>query len=77
MGAWRLRRHARRAAAANGGEPLGATHERWASLDIDPWVEFAKSEANLADLPSRERYEELVAAGSVRVPFHFPPLGDW
>jgi hypothetical protein len=63
-------------AAADLARVVSVMHARWASLGIDPWVEFVKSEANISDLPSRERYEELVAAGSVRVPFHFPPLDE-
>ena len=50
-------------------------HARWAELGIDPWIEFVKSEANVSDLPSREKYEELVARGSEPLLFVWPPLG--
>lgn len=44
----------------------------WHSLDIDPWVEYVRSDANLADDPSRSYVLHLLAMGAVRVNFDVP-----
>jgi hypothetical protein len=41
---------------------IGETHDRWADLDIRPWVEYVRSEANVADLPSRGAGADVGAA---------------
>ena len=38
------------------------------------WV---ASEANIADLPSRDEFELLESWGSVSVPFRMPPVAGW
>ena len=32
---------------------IGELHPKWAELEIRPWVEYVRSAANVADLPSR------------------------
>ena len=44
-------------------------HDVWDELDIDPWIEYVRSAANLADWPSRLQTAELDAMGAVRVSF--------
>ena len=39
--------------AADLASIVAAMHARWAELEIDPWVEFVKSAADLVDEPSR------------------------
>ena len=63
---------------------VSALHLRWAELRVDPWVEFVRSKANIADLPSRvpdvgvaEATRLLRAMGAVRVPFVMPPYRVW
>jgi hypothetical protein len=46
----------------------------WANLRVDPWVEYVRSAANLADWPSRGDFGALLAMGAVRVSFHVPVL---
>ena len=41
---------------------------------LDPGIEFVKSEVNLADLPSRGQFGELLRMGGTRVPFELPPF---
>jgi hypothetical protein len=41
---------------------IGETHDRWAILDIRPWVDYVRSEANVADLPSRGAGADVGAA---------------
>ena len=55
-------------------------HLRWVRLRVSPWVEFVKSGANIADLPSRvpdvgvrEATRVLRELGAVRVSFVMPP----
>ena len=60
--------------AADLAKVVSAMHDRWSQLRITPWIEFVKSEANAADLPSRELFGELVALGSEEVELDFPPL---
>ena len=45
------------------------TRRVWYDMCVDPWLEYVPSEANLADLPSRQDYGLLLAMGAVRVPF--------
>ena len=63
--------------AADLARIVSALHSRWAELGIDPWVEFVKSEANIADEPSRGFLDTLIAMGGVEVPFDFPPIEVW
>ena len=64
-------------AAADLARIVSALHARWAVLAIDPWVEFVKSGANLADDPTRGRMARLLAMGSVFVPFELPAVEAW
>ena len=43
--------------------------------EIDIWMDAVKSEANLADGPSREQFE--LVAGIERVGARIPPLMSW
>ena len=45
---------------------------RWHELGIDPWVEYVRSKANLADHPSRGYLEGLLAMGAAPVSFVVP-----
>lgn len=63
---------------------VSALHLRWVELQISPWIEFVKSAANLADLPSRVPDQGVAQAtaliramGAVRVPFKLPPYRTW
>ena len=63
---------------------VSALHLRWVALGISPWVEFVKSGANLADLPSRVPDQGVAAAtqliramGAALVPFTMPPYRSW
>ena len=57
---------------------VSAMHARWKELGIDPWVEFVKSEANLADEPSRGEFARLTALGSVALrAFPWPRIDGW
>ena len=48
--------------------------DTWSVLRIDPWVEYVRSAANLADQPSRGELGPLLRMGAVRVPFNVPAL---
>ena len=75
------------AGAVNGGSAspdmarmVSALHLRWVRLRVSPWVEFVKSGANIADLPSRvpdvgvrEATRVLRELGAMRVSFVMPP----
>ena len=50
---------------------------RWAHAHVDVWIEFVKSEANLADLPSRGRLDWARDLNAVRIEFTFPPCDGW
>ena len=63
--------------AADLARIVSALHGRWAELGIDPWVEFVKSEANIADEPSRGFLDTLIAMSGVEVPFDYPPIKVW
>ena len=43
-------------------------------MGVDPWVEYVRSKANLADEPSRGEFSTLVRLGAVEVPFVVPKL---
>ena len=49
------------------------------NVDVGAQVHFewVKSEANIADLPSRGHYDLLDEFGSRSVPIHIPPISDW
>jgi hypothetical protein len=51
-----------RSPAPDLNEIIGETHDRWADLDIRPWVDYVRSEANVADLPSRGAGADVGAA---------------
>ena len=47
-----------------------------ASLQFHPYFEWVPSEANIADLPSRSRFDEMLAITPARrIDFVYPPLG--
>ena len=47
-----------------------------ASLQFRPYFEWVPSEANIADLPSRGRFDEMLAITPARrIEFIYPPLG--
>ena len=48
--------------------------DEWAEMGVDPWVEYVRSAANLADQPSRGELGPLLSMGAVRVPFNVPVL---
>jgi hypothetical protein len=48
--------------------------DTWSMLRIDPWIEYVRSAANLADQPSRGELGPLLAMGAVRVDFNVPAL---
>ena len=54
---------------------VGAMQEAWCGLDIDPWVEYVRSDANLADDPSRGQLDAMRRMGAVEVSFRVPDLG--
>ena len=63
---------------------VSALHLRWVALQIAPWIEFVKSAANLADVPSRVPEQGVAAAtrllramGAVKVAFEMPPYREW
>ena len=59
------------------GRIIHALHMRWAFERINPWIEFVKSEANLADDPSRGDMTWAEGLGAVPIEFVFPPCGGW
>jgi len=56
---------------------VAALHLRLARQRTRLWVEFVKSEANLADLPSRGEFALVRALGATPVPFTIPPFMGW
>ena len=56
---------------------VAALHIRLVKESISLWIEFVKSEANLADLPSRGQFDLIHAMGAQRVPFQIPPFRGW
>ena len=56
---------------------VAALHIRLVSKSIRLWIEFVKSEANLADLPSRGEFDLICAMGASRIPFQIPPFRGW
>ena len=56
---------------------VGALHIRLVKESISLWIEFVKSEANLADLPSRAQFDLIHGMGAQRVPFQIPPFRGW
>jgi len=56
---------------------VAALHIRLVRQSIRLWIEFVKSEANLADLPSRGQFDLIRAMGARRVPFFIPPFRGW
>ena len=46
---------------------VGYTRRVWHDLDVDPWVEYVRSKANLADDPSRQYVAHIARMGGVRV----------
>ena len=59
------------------GRIIHALHMRWAFERVNPWIEFVKSEANLADDPSRGDMTWAEGLGAVPIEFVFPPCGGW
>jgi hypothetical protein len=53
---------------------ISALHVRWAEDRVNVWIEFVKSEANLADDPSRGDFSFLEQIGATRLLFVFSPL---
>ena len=56
---------------------VSAMRIRLARLRIRLYVDFVKSEANLADDPSREKFDDLHALGAVEVTYSLPPYKEW
>ena len=52
---------------------VAALHLQLARMHIRIWVEFVKSEANLADWPSMGDFSLVHALGASRLPFTLPP----
>ena len=52
---------------------VSAMRIRLARLRVRLYVDFVKSEANLADDPSREHFDDLHALGAVEVLYSIPP----
>lgn len=50
----------------------GDTRWAWHRLQIDPWVEYVATHANLSDWPSRGEFQWLIEKGAVRVDFNMP-----
>ena len=48
-----------------------------ARLRIRLWIEFVKSEANFADDPSRDYFDDLEKIGSIPYPYVIPPYLSW
>ena len=44
---------------------------------MSSWFEYVRSEANIADLPSRNEFGKLIELGSVLVPLRMPQVDDW
>ena len=56
---------------------VSAMRIRLARLRIRLYVDFVKSEANLADDPSREKVNDLHALGAVETIYSLPPYKEW
>ena len=56
---------------------VAALHIRLVQESIRLWIEFVKSEANMADLPSRGQFDLIRTMGAQRVPFQIPPFRGW
>ena len=56
---------------------VSGCHMRWATLRVAPWIEFVKSEANAADLPSRGEFGWLLRNQATRIEFVLPPYRRW
>lgn len=56
---------------------VSATHLKWAEGNINVWLEFVKSEANVSDLPSRGEFESLDKIGAIRLMFTLPDISLW
>lgn len=54
-----------------------AYHLQLASLRAAAYLEFVPSEANIADLPSRRKYELMRLLGIQPLEFHMPRMSDW
>ena len=49
-------------AAVDSGKIVNAFHAYNVGLQSEPYFEYVRSEANVADLPSRGRIEEMIEA---------------
>jgi hypothetical protein len=56
---------------------VSALHMRWARMGTQAWIEFVKSEANLADDPSRGEFGWAKELGAEKIEFTFPPVEGW
>ena len=56
---------------------IHAYHALNVPLQSQVHFEWVKSEANIADLPSRGHFELLESYGSRRLDLKIPPIGDW
>ena len=52
-------------------------HVRWLELRTRTWFGFVKSEANLADDPSRQVTQHLLEWGATQLDFIYPPIRGW
>ena len=50
---------------------------RLAELRTRTWVEYVPSRANIADDPTRDRFDRLEQLSAERIEFEFPPLDGW
>ena len=70
-----------RSSAPDLNEVIGELHPTWAELDVRPWVEYVRSEANVADLPSRGGGDSIgraLGTNAHRTRFSLPaPFGGW
>ena len=73
------------ASAIDSGLIVNAFHAQSAALRADVFIEYVRSKANIADLPSRGALCELrrvlrrlgMLSAAVRVAASFPPLSSW
>jgi len=56
---------------------VSALHIQLASLRARWWLEYVRSEVNLADDPSRGRFSWLLSQGATRVSFRIPNIRGW
>jgi hypothetical protein len=56
---------------------IHAYHALNVQIGAQVYFEWVKSEANIADLPSRGQYDLLNEFGSREVPIIIPPISDW